>query len=77
MKSSALVGVLMGGLYGVTLWASLDAFSLASKMLYGNIYIIPFVTTDLIMCIAFVCLWSYERWVSFFEDLVFDWEWAN
>lgn len=62
---AAGIGVIMGCLYGITLWASMDTFSTASFILYGNARIIPVYTTLITISLAFLVLFSYPWWVEF------------
>ena len=65
-----ILGVLIGCLYGITLWASLDAFSLASSILYRDEYIIPFVSTAVITLLTFALLFTWELWYGYAEQVL-------
>jgi hypothetical protein len=71
LQHAALIGGILGCLYGVTLWASLDAFSFASWILYGNEYIIPFLSTGVITGIALLLFFSWNLWYYYAERFVF------
>ena len=67
---SAGIGIIMGCLYGVVLWASIDALSLASFILYKNRLFLPEVTTGIVIGLAFLCLFTYTFWVSKLEEII-------
>ena len=71
LSEAAIVGVVMGGLYGLTLIAAADALSLASFILFKNPYLIPFGTASIVMLIAFITLFSYPYWIVRAEDALF------
>ena len=70
-NEATLTGIIMGLLYGITLWASTDALAQASFILYGNPYYIPILSTLSITGIAFVLLFTYQYWEPFFEEAIF------
>ncbi len=61
------VGATMACLYGLVLWASVDALSLLSFYNYGDRFYIPFQVTAIIMVVAFLCLFSVPVWYPFAE----------
>jgi hypothetical protein len=67
---AAGIGVVLGCLYGLTLWASMDALALASFVLYGNKYKLPIATTGTSILIAFGCLFSYKLWTPKIEQIL-------
>lgn len=64
------VGVVIGIVYGVILWAATDSLSLASWMLYKNSYIIPVVTALVSALILLAGVLSYTRWVNGAENAI-------
>jgi len=62
---SITIGLIMGGLYCLTLWVSLDSLKMASFILYGNPYYLPLCTTGIIMGISFVVLFTYQYWEKY------------
>ena len=67
---AAGVGVIMGGLYGLVLWASMDALSLFSFFYFGDQYFIPFRFTAAVILPAFLCLFTVPLWVPVIERLI-------
>jgi hypothetical protein len=73
---AAGIGWVMGCLYGLVLWASVDAFSLLSFLKYGDRFYMPFRITAVIIVDAFLCLFSVPVWYPFAERGVQDFgEW--
>jgi predicted MFS family arabinose efflux permease len=67
---AAGIGIIMGCLYGLTLWAATDALSLASFILFKNTRLLPELTTGLVMIIGFFCLFTYKWWEPVMEKLI-------
>jgi hypothetical protein len=67
---AAIIGVVMGLLYGIVLWASYDALATASFILYKNIHLLPLATTASVIILAFVCLFSYPLWAGRLEQAI-------
>jgi hypothetical protein len=59
---AAGIGIVMGILYGVILWASVDSLSFASFILYGNREYLPKVVTGIVMVLSFLFLFTYPLW---------------
>lgn len=75
ISEAGAIGIIMGCLYGIVLWASMDALKLASKILYNDPYYIPFETVIFVMLVAFGALFTYEFWYPNIEEFIFqDWE---
>lgn len=72
IKKSVCVGGIIGCLYGVTLYASIDSLALASVILYGDPYVIPAITTATISVIAIVGTLTYKVWLPYAERLFDD-----
>jgi hypothetical protein len=64
------IGVVMGCLYGLVLWAAVDALFMASFILYNNPLFLPTTTTVITMSIAFICLFSYPHWAGKLEQMI-------
>lgn len=64
------VGVVIGIVYGVILWAAMDAFALASYLIFKNVYTIPFITTAIPTLILLAGVLSYTRWVNGAENAI-------
>jgi hypothetical protein len=67
---AAGIGIVMGALCCLTLWASVDALSLVSFMNYGDRFYMPLRVTAVVMCCAFLCLFSVPIWYPYAEDAV-------
>jgi hypothetical protein len=67
---AAGIGIIMGCLYGLVLWASIDALSLASFILYKDTRLLPGVTTALIIILGFICLFTYPIWEPVMERMI-------
>ena len=67
---AAGIGVVMGCLYGLVLWASNDALSLASFILYKNTMFLPEVTTAIVIISAFLCLFTYPLWEPKLQQMI-------
>jgi hypothetical protein len=64
------IGIFMGVLYGVILWASVDSLSTASFILYNDTTRLPILVTGVIIILAFVCLFSYPYWAGRLEQMI-------
>jgi hypothetical protein len=64
------IGVVMGCLYGLVLWASVDALSLASFILYKDTRVLPEMVTAIIIILAFGCLFTYTLWEPILEQMI-------
>jgi hypothetical protein len=67
---AASIGIFMGILFGVVLWASVDSLSQASFILYGDTFKLPLEVTGVIIIIAFICLFSYPLWAGKLEQMI-------
>lgn len=65
---ASVIGVTIGGLYGVVLWGSNEAFALASFMLYGNKYLIPVSIAGFIAFLALALVFTHTIWVNWVTD---------
>lgn len=61
---AAAVGGVIGLLYGIVLWASYDAFSVASFIIYGDQNYLPLLIAAPIACLSILCVLSYPLWVK-------------
>jgi hypothetical protein len=67
---AAAIGIVMGCLYGLILWASVDALSMASFILYNNTTLLPLEVTGAITLLAFICLFSSPYWAGRLEQMI-------
>jgi len=67
---AAAVGGVVGLLYGVVLWASVDSLSEASFILYGNRYYIPLNVSLFIGVLSLACVLSYPLWIKVAQNAV-------
>jgi uncharacterized protein YacL len=67
---AAAVGGIIGLLYGVVLWASVDSLSQASFILYGNQYFIPVRVALFIGVLSLAIVLSYPLWVSRAQEAI-------
>jgi hypothetical protein len=65
---AAGIGVIMGCLFRVVLWAATDSLSFASFILYGNRQFVPNVVTGIIMGLSFLFLFTYPWWAPILEE---------
>jgi hypothetical protein len=69
---AAGIGAIMGGLFGLILWAAFDSLKLASVYKYGNIYHMPLTITLWTTFIAFCILFSVQFWYPFVERVLYE-----
>jgi hypothetical protein len=67
---AAGIGIVMGCLYGLVLWATVDALSMASFILYKDTRVLPEVTTAIVMILGFFCLFTYPYWAGKLEQMI-------
>jgi len=67
---AAAVGGVIGLLYGVVLWASVDSLSYASFILYGNQYFIPVRVAMVIAVLSLALVLSYPLWVKYAQNAI-------
>ena len=67
---AAAVGGIIGLLYGVVLWASVDSLSYASFILYGNQYFIPVRVAMVIGVLSLAIVLSYPLWVKHAQNAI-------
>ena len=67
---AAAVGAIIGCLYGVVLWASVDSLSKASFILYGNSYHIPLAVAAFIAVLSLAGVLSYPLWVNRAQEAI-------
>jgi hypothetical protein len=64
------IGIVMGILYGIVLWASFESLSQASFILYGDTFQLPLEVTGVIIILAFICLFSSPFWAGRLEQMI-------
>jgi Mg/Co/Ni transporter MgtE len=69
-SEAAGIGIIMGCLFGLVLWAAIDSLSLASFILYKNTLLLPGVTALITISIAFLFLFSYPFWATKLEQMI-------
>jgi type III secretory pathway component EscT len=67
---SAAIGAVIGLLYGIVLWASYDAFSVASFIIYGDQNYLPLLIAAPIACLSILCVLSYPLWVKHAQNAI-------
>jgi hypothetical protein len=67
---AAAIGAIIGLLYGVVLWASVDSLSYASFILYGNRYHIPVGVTLFISVLSLAGVLSYPLWLKHAQNFI-------
>jgi len=67
---AAVIGIVMGLLYGLILWASVEALSMASFILYNDLFRLPLEVTGVIILIAFICLFTSPYWAGKLEQMI-------
>lgn len=67
---AAAVGGVIGLLYGIVLWASVDSLSEASFILYGNPNYIPVRVAMFIGVLSLAIVLSYPLWVKHAQNAI-------
>ena len=67
---AAAVGGVIGLLYGVVLWASVDSLSYASFILYGNPHFIPVRVAMVIGVLSLAIVLSYPLWLKHAQNAI-------
>jgi hypothetical protein len=67
---SAAIGAVIGLLYGIVLWASVDSLSQASFILYGDVYFIPLAVSMFVAILSLVGILSYPLWVTHAQNAI-------
>lgn len=58
-----LTGTFLGALYGLVLWAALLELGLASFILYGNRYLVPIGTANIVGAVSLFTVLSSTWWL--------------
>jgi hypothetical protein len=67
---AALLGISLGALHGLILWAAMQELSLASFILYGNRYLVPIATANIVSAVALFTVLSSTWWLPWMMNLV-------
>jgi len=62
---AAILGISLGCLHGIILWAALESLGLASFILCGNMYYVPIATANIVSAVALFTVLSSTWWLPF------------
>jgi hypothetical protein len=63
-------GAFLGGLHGLILWAALIELGLPSFILYGNRYLVPIATANVVSAVSLFTVLSSTWWLPWTMNLV-------